>query len=104
MGIAVKPVNNDLEKLRVALEEYPEDMVYDGNDEFDLVDTVETDSGRWHRYMLAVFRSNETGRYYGFPYSVGLTENQENEYDIGEPEEVAKKTTRMVEIIEWTKV
>jgi hypothetical protein len=39
----------------------------------------EGDDGRWYRYHTLVVQ-DPTGRYWGIDYSMGLTENQDNDF------------------------
>ena len=60
------------------------------------VDTIEGESLRWTQCVETIFEVND--RYFGIGWDRGLTEYQENEFDLSEVYEVEKKA---VTTYEW---
>lgn len=54
-----------------------DEIDYDGHD-FEMIETIEGDDGRWYRVMQTIFKLD--GQYYSILWDRGLTEYQENEY------------------------
>lgn len=60
------------------------------------VETVEGESDRWSQYVETIFEVD--GRHFAVSWDKGLTEYQENEFDMSEVYEVEKKA---VTTYEW---
>lgn len=61
-------------------------LIDESSDEYEFVEEIEGESGRWDRYIQIIFKSGNN--YYAFDYSQGLTEMQENTIDTIEHYEV----------------
>jgi hypothetical protein len=69
-------------------EEQVRDLVRNDSNEGELVEEIESDSGRWTQYIYAIVKMHDDGRCYGLGWERGLTELQENEFYEGDYDEV----------------
>ena len=51
-------------------------LIDGSSDEYEFIKKIEGESGRWNQNVQIIFKSGNN--YYGFDYSQGLTEMQEN--------------------------
>lgn len=74
--------------------------------EYETVEVIEVDSGRWMQYLEIITRVPD-GRHFLWKYASGLTENQEDEgpWYYGEPElqEVTSREIVVTKIV-WDKI
>ena len=62
------------------------DLINEASDEYEFVEEIEGESGRWDQDIQVIFKSDNN--YYAFDYSRGLTEMQENTINTVEHYEV----------------
>jgi hypothetical protein len=91
---------DEMVELKKALAD-AEYMYHEGDDEFELIDTVGGDTGRWYEYMTSYFKG-PSGQHYAADWNSGLTEYQENTYDSPNVRKV-KPVTKQVTITEWVR-
>ena len=84
--------------------EEAQDIVYDDNDDWSMVETHIVTNSRWSIIHEGVFEHLPTGKFYQLCWSVGATEQQDEspfEYEDPEPVEV-EQIERLVNV--WEKV
>lgn len=79
------------------------EIIWDDHDDWSSVEEEIIDSRRWSNRYLGVFRHKPSGKFYQMSWSVGATEQQDEqpfEYEVPEPIEVVQEEVKVLKWVE----
>jgi hypothetical protein len=84
--------------IKIDKEELTE-LTYSSTERFKHVSCEITGESRWDLFKSLIFKDKETGKFYGYEYSEGATENQDYSSFDDEPDEITCKEMVAVEVM-----
>lgn len=84
--------------IKVDKEELTE-LIYTSTEKFEHISCEITGESRWDLFKQIIFKDKETGKFYGYEYTEGATENQDYWSFDEEPDEIECKEMLAVQVM-----